>query len=58
MALLRLKVGISLHVKSEIQPLNGLRHQPEKGTSGWYIWAGVEIVCFWHIAGKVPYLVQ
>lgn len=24
-------------------PLNGLRHRPEPGTSGWFIWAGGEI---------------
>jgi hypothetical protein len=33
-------VGISLDVKSGIMPLNGLRHHPVGGTSGWYIWAG------------------
>ncbi|RZL41126.1 MAG: hypothetical protein EOP00_25435 [Pedobacter sp.] len=31
-------VGISNDLTS--QPLNGLRHKPEKGTTGWYIWAG------------------
>lgn len=25
------------------QPINGLRHPPEPGTSGWFIWAGGEI---------------
>jgi hypothetical protein len=35
-----LKVGISLNVKDGLQPVNGLRHQPEGDTSGWYIWAG------------------
>jgi hypothetical protein len=25
------------------QPINGLRHRPERGTSGWFIWAGGEI---------------
>jgi hypothetical protein len=24
-------------------PLNGLRHPPESGTSGWFIWAGGDI---------------
>ena len=33
-------LGISLSVKSATWPLNGLRHVPEKGESGWYIWAG------------------
>ena len=35
-----LKVGISLNVKEGVQPVNGLRYQPEGDTSGWYIWAG------------------
>jgi hypothetical protein len=24
-------------------PINGLRHPPEDGTNGWYIWAGLEL---------------
>lgn len=24
-------------------PLNGLRHPPEEGTSGWFVWAGREL---------------
>ncbi|MCE9686347.1 hypothetical protein LZP73_08995 [Shewanella sp. AS16] len=24
-------------------PINGLRHNPEKGTCGWYIWCGEEM---------------
>lgn len=35
-----LKVGISLNVKENLQPINGLRHPLEGDTSGWYIWAG------------------
>lgn len=38
-----LKVGISLNVKSGLLPINGLRHQPEGDTTGWYIWAGEEL---------------
>ena len=37
-----LKVGIALNVRDAIEPLNGLRHPPEHGTTGWYIWAGEE----------------
>jgi hypothetical protein len=33
-------VGIARNVKTVIQPLNALRHRPENGTSGWYIWRG------------------
>ena len=35
-----LKVGIARNVRDGVQPLNGLRHQPEGDTTGWYIWAG------------------
>ncbi len=38
-----LKVGISLSVINGVMPINGLRHQPEKDTTGWYIWAGQEM---------------
>jgi len=34
-----LKVGIALHTLG-LKPLNALRHPPESGTSGWYIWGG------------------
>ena len=37
-----LKVGISKNVKDGIWPINGLRHQVEGYTTGWYIWAGEE----------------
>ena len=37
-----LKLGISINVKSGIQPVNGLRHPLEGDTTGWYIWAGEE----------------
>ena len=39
-----LKVGISLNVKEGILPINGLRHPPEGDTTGWYIWAGEELL--------------
>jgi hypothetical protein len=35
-----LKVGISRNVKEGVWPINGLRHQLDGGTTGWYIWAG------------------
>lgn len=35
-----LKIGISKNVNSGEMPINGLRHPEEKGTAGWYIWAG------------------
>jgi len=38
-----LKVGISKNALKGALPINGLRHLPEGGTSGWYIWAGEEL---------------
>ena len=35
-----LKVGLSRGAAAGSYPLNGLRHRPEPGTSGWFIWAG------------------
>lgn len=34
----KLKIGISDNLK--LEPMNGLRHTEENGTSGWYIWSG------------------
>ena len=36
------KVGIAL-ATLHLRPLNGLRHPPERGTCGWYIWGGEEL---------------
>lgn len=36
------KIGIALGSVGK-RPINGLRHKPEKGTCGWYIWCGEEI---------------
>lgn len=37
------KVGIALNARSGLLPINGVRHAPVAGTSGWYIWAGEEL---------------
>ena len=37
------KLGLSANVRSGLKPLNGLRHPPHRGTSSWYIWAGVDL---------------
>jgi hypothetical protein len=37
------KVGIDQGALNGEQPLNGLRHPPESGTSGWFIWGGEEL---------------
>ena len=34
-----LKVGIALGSLDQL-PVNALRHRPEAGTTGWYIWGG------------------
>lgn len=33
------KLGIALGTLGK-EPIHGLRHRPEKGTNGWYIWCG------------------
>lgn len=37
------KVGLARNTGRQQQPLNGLRHAPEDGTSGWFIWAGEQL---------------
>jgi hypothetical protein len=34
------KLGMASNVEGKLLPLNGLRHPPENGTCGWFIWAG------------------
>ncbi len=38
-----LKIGVSKNIKTDLQPLNGLRHKIENGTCGWYLWRGEEL---------------
>ena len=35
------KLGIAISTIG-LQPINGLRHNEENGTCGWYIWCGTE----------------
>lgn len=37
------KVGVSRSVREGVTPINGMRHQPQQGTTGWFIWAGDEL---------------
>ncbi len=37
------KLGIALGTIGKA-PINGLRHPPENGTNGWYIWCGEELI--------------
>jgi len=35
------KLGVAANVRdARLWPLNGLRHPPEAGTNGWYLWRG------------------
>lgn len=34
------RAGVATNVEGDLYPVNGLRHPPEHGTSGWYLWAG------------------
>jgi hypothetical protein len=36
-------VGVSRSLFSGRWPINGLRHPPEAGTTGWYLWSGTEL---------------
>ncbi|MCB9018697.1 MAG: hypothetical protein H6546_00015 [Chitinophagales bacterium] len=36
------KLGIAIETIGKL-PINGLRHPPENGTCGWYIWCGEEM---------------
>jgi hypothetical protein len=36
------KLGIALDTMGK-QPINGVRHEAENGTCGWYIWCGEEL---------------
>ncbi|MGD2117141.1 MAG: hypothetical protein PVG66_02175 [Chromatiales bacterium] len=36
------KLGIALSTLGST-PINGLRHEEENGTNGWYIWCGAEL---------------
>src|SRR4051812_28508358 len=36
-------IGIAMNVRMGLMPLNGLRHPPTGGSSGWYIWAGEQL---------------
>ena len=54
-------LGIALQTRGRL-PLNAVRHAPEGGTCGWYIWWGegsveddfFQAVCVEHIADRCP----
>lgn len=37
------KLGIALATIDGRHPLNAVRHPPERGTCGWYVWAGEDL---------------
>lgn len=59
------RLGIALGSLSTL-PLNALRHQPNSGTCGWYIWGGdysddpdfFQSLHVYHIAKYAPQLVK
>jgi hypothetical protein len=40
---LHLRAGVSVNLRSGIEPINGLREWPEGNLSGWFFWAGTEL---------------
>ncbi|QDE30761.1 MULTISPECIES: hypothetical protein [Shewanella] len=36
------KIGIAIETIGKL-PINGLRHNPENGSCGWYIWCGEDM---------------
>lgn len=36
------KIGISRELLQGLMPFNGLRHSPDAGTNGWYLWGGTK----------------
>jgi hypothetical protein len=55
------RLGIALQTL-HLAPLHGLRHPPENGTCGWYIWAGellhsadfFQPLCVEHLTDRCP----
>ena len=37
------KIGITRGALNGERPLNGLRHPPDDGTTGWFVWSGTEL---------------
>lgn len=60
------KMGVSKNLLNGELPINGLRHYPKNGTTGWYIWAGeyseaidfFEPMHIYHLGEKFPQLLK
>jgi hypothetical protein len=35
-------LGASPNIEGNLKPLNGIRHPPQSGTNGWYLWSGLD----------------
>src|SRR4051794_20682410 len=56
------KIGFAISTLDRM-PINGLRHLPADGTTGWYIWCGAEMstasdffkpFCVKHLVERIP----
>ena len=60
----KLRVGVSTNLDKD--PINGLRHPGEKGTTGWFIWTGdyseredfFQPICAEHLLQKRPDIIK
>lgn len=60
----KLNVGVSANLDKD--PINGLRHPSEKGTTGWFIWSGeyseaddfFQPICAEHLLQKRPEIIK
>jgi len=60
----KLKIGVSADLDKD--PINGLRHPSEKGTTGWFIWTGeyseeddfFKPICAEHLLQKRPDIIK
>jgi hypothetical protein len=60
----KLRVGVSANLDTD--PINGLRHPNEKGTTGWFIWTGdyserddfFQPMCAGHLLQKRPDIIK
>lgn len=60
-------VGIADNIMGKLLPINGLRHPPGEGNTGWYIWAGESLsqdpdffrpVCVGHLYNWCPCVIR
>ena len=60
------KLNIGLSQNYDLEPINGLRHSAEKGTSGWFIWFGeysedpdfFQPICAEHLLNIYPKIID